>query len=78
MQGHEIRFPKGPISIELETFEYEYTRSAILYSAPEGMHDDCVIALALAVRKWRDVVVHGGSAMVFTARSLGLLNDEKD
>jgi len=44
-----IQYPDGPIVNELESFEYEYTRTAVKYSAPEGMHDDCVCALALAV-----------------------------
>jgi hypothetical protein len=43
-----ISFPEGPISIELMNFEYEFTRLGIRYSAPPGMHDDCVCALALA------------------------------
>ena len=46
----KVRFPEGPISIELLNFEYEFTRLGIRYSAPPGMHDDCVCALALA---WR-------------------------
>lgn len=33
---------------ELESFEFEYTRNGVRYSAPEGMHDDMVCALALA------------------------------
>jgi len=34
---------------ELETFEYEKTPSGnIVYSAPKGYFDDCVISLALA------------------------------
>jgi hypothetical protein len=45
-----VKFPEGPISIELLNFEYEFTRLGIRYSAPPGMHDDCVCALALA---WR-------------------------
>ena len=43
-----IAFPQGPISIELENFEYEWTRLGVRYSAPPGQHDDCVCALALA------------------------------
>lgn len=35
---------------ELESFEYEYSRTGVKYSAPEGMHDDTVMALGLAVR----------------------------
>lgn len=34
---------------ELETFGYEYTATGVRYSAPDGLHDDCVCALALAV-----------------------------
>jgi phage FluMu gp28-like protein len=51
IQQAEVRFPDGPIVNELEAFEYVYTRSGVHYSAPEGLHDDCVCALALAV--WR-------------------------
>lgn len=49
IQRREVTFPEGPISAELEAFEYVYTRTGVKYSAPEGMHDDCVCALALAV-----------------------------
>lgn len=52
IQGHEISFPDGPIRSELEAFEYEYTRTGVRYSAPEGLHDDCVCALALAREQW--------------------------
>ena len=44
---------------ELLEFEYEYTRGGVRYSAPQGQHDDCVCALALAVSGMRD---HGGDA----------------
>jgi len=46
-----ITIPEIQVLInELETFGYEYTPSKkIKYSAPQGMHDDCVISLALAV-----------------------------
>ncbi len=50
IQQGEIGFPEGPIVTELEAFEYVYTRTGVRYSAPEGMHDDCVCALALAVQ----------------------------
>jgi hypothetical protein len=36
--------------MELEQFEYQYTRTGVRYAAAEGLHDDCVCALALAVR----------------------------
>lgn len=48
IQQRAITFPDGPIRNELEAYEYEYTRTGVRYSAPEGMHDDCVCALALA------------------------------
>ena len=60
IQKRNITFPEGHIKDELENFEYEYTRSGVKYSAPSGLHDDCVCALALAVRKWR-TVGHGGN-----------------
>jgi hypothetical protein len=49
IQQREVSFPDGPIRAELEAFEYVYTRTGVRYSAPEGVHDDCVCALALAV-----------------------------
>lgn len=65
IQGYEITIPEGqdtagamssndPAHIlnELEAFEYEYTRTGVRYSAPEGLHDDCVCALALASWKF--------------------------
>ncbi len=51
IQSANVWFPEGTIVDELEAYEYEYTRTGVRYSAPEGMYDDCVCALALAVRK---------------------------
>jgi hypothetical protein len=50
IQRQEVTFPDGPIVSELEAFEYEYYRGGVKYSAPEGMDDDCVMALALALK----------------------------
>lgn len=50
IQRGEISYPDGPIVAELEAFEYTYSRTGVKYEAPEGMHDDCVMALALAVK----------------------------
>lgn len=45
----KIRFEHEIMRLELESFEYEYTLSGgVRYSAPSGMHDDCVDALGLA------------------------------
>ena len=52
IQQGRVRIPAGPIVSELETFEYEYTRTGARYSAPPGLHDDCVCALALAWRAY--------------------------
>lgn len=50
IQQREIGIPDGPAVNELQSFEYEYTRTGVRYSAPEGLHDDCVMALGLAVQ----------------------------
>lgn len=49
IQGGRIAIDRGPLYAELCEFEYAYTRTGVRYSAPEGQHDDCVMALALAV-----------------------------
>lgn len=41
--------PEGLLIRELEAFRYEYRPSGVRYAAPEGMHDDAVDSLALAV-----------------------------
>lgn len=43
----------GKVRHQLEQFEIEYTRTGVRYSAPEGEHDDEVVALALAWYKWQ-------------------------
>jgi hypothetical protein len=63
IQRGEVYFPEGPITQELEDFEYEHTRTGIRYSAPEGLHDDCVCALALAWHGYKNL--HWDSAMIF-------------
>ena len=50
IQRQEITFYDPLLVRELETFEYEFTRSGVKYSAPQGLHDDGVYALALADR----------------------------
>lgn len=48
IQQRKISFPEGHIKDELENFEFEFTRTGVRYSAPAGLHDDCVCALAMA------------------------------
>lgn len=50
IQRRAVVFPDGVIRAELDAFEYTYRRHGVTYEAPEGMHDDCVCALALAVQ----------------------------
>jgi hypothetical protein len=52
IQQRKISFPEGIITDELSNFEYLYTANGVKYSAPTGLHDDCVCALALAWRKY--------------------------
>jgi len=49
IQGQHVTYPEGPLVSELDVFAYEYTRTGVKYSAPDGLHDDCVMALALAI-----------------------------
>lgn len=49
IQSGAIKFPEGPIVQELNEFEFHYTKTGVRYGAPDGFHDDCVCALALAV-----------------------------
>ncbi len=43
-----IKFPEGIIADEMRNFEFEHTATGLRYSAPSGLHDDAVCALALA------------------------------
>lgn len=55
VQGELIHFPEGIIADEMREFEFQYTpRGGVRYSAPQGCHDDAVIALALAYRKLKN------------------------
>jgi hypothetical protein len=49
IHSREIGFPDGPIVDELMNFEFQYRRTGVSYSAPEGLHDDAVNALALSL-----------------------------
>ena len=77
IQSHEIAFPDGLIKYELEFFEYETTRTGVKYSAPEGQHDDCVAALALARQMWTEVAP-GQNIMKFYASTSKQLQSNKN
>lgn len=54
IQNDKIGFPKDSIiEDELKSFEYIYSSSGVKYSAPVGMHDDTVCALAMANWKFK-------------------------
>jgi hypothetical protein len=80
IQKGEVEFPPGVIVDELECFEYEYTRTGVRYTAPEGYHDDCVIALALAVEQRRRLMpqLDGKQAQGVVAASAWLSNSDVD
>jgi hypothetical protein len=67
LQNDEIAIADTPeaqwLVSELETFEFEYTPHGVRYTAPPGLHDDGVMALALALHGWDRVqgVVPEGS-----------------
>lgn len=54
IQNRLITYPEGIIVDELEQFEFEYTRTGVKYTAPAGVHDDCVNATALAYKNYQD------------------------
>lgn len=64
IQQRKITFPEGHIADELNNFEYVFTRTGVKYAAPSGLHDDCVMALALAWHKWQ-TASQGGDISVW-------------
>lgn len=50
IQGGRFKHCDPILKQELEDMEYQYTRSGIIYAAPEGLHDDGPDAAALALR----------------------------
>jgi hypothetical protein len=48
LQNGSIRIGDERLRDELESFAYEFREGSIRYSAPDGLHDDGVCALALA------------------------------
>jgi len=58
-----VVFPDGTIRAELESFEYQMTGTGVKYTAPPGLHDDCVNALALA---WAMYVQDSGGQVKYS------------
>ncbi len=59
IQNNELSIIDGVMKDELEAFEFEYTRNGVRYTAPQGMHDDCVCSLALANQRRKDGISIG-------------------
>jgi len=59
----KVIFPEGVIKAELESFEYQMTGTGVKYTAPPGLHDDCVNALALA---WSMYVQDSGGQVKYS------------
>lgn len=59
IQENQIKLTEGVMQDEMESFEFHYSAHGVKYGAPEGMHDDCVCALALAVRKFQSAAFDG-------------------
>lgn len=72
MEGLANGIQKGTVTVldgimkdELESFEFVYGRTGVRYSAPSGIHDDCVNSLALAYKKLTDGVTNGVSVSFY-------------
>lgn len=75
IEQRQVQYPNNTILIEeLKSYGYEFTKSGnIIYNAPEGKHDDCVISLALAVYAAKI----GGVVPFSMSNSTGLLIAEE-
>jgi len=63
IQQQLVKFPDGVLRDELDSFEFIHTRTGVRYSAPEGSHDDTVVALALAYHKYKQVYQKSSSPL---------------
>lgn len=52
LQRGDVHYAEEALRFELESMEYEAHERSVRYSAPPGVHDDCVMAAALAVSAW--------------------------
>lgn len=59
LQNGEVSVLDGVMKDELESFEFEYTRTGVRYICPAGLHDDAVCSLALAVMKFQETKTAG-------------------
>ena len=64
IQSGAIGYPTGIMVDELMSYEFEYTRTGVRYTAPSGVHDDTVCALALAFKKFGSATRVGSYMML--------------
>jgi hypothetical protein len=64
IQNRHISIIDGVLKDELESFEFEYTRSGVKYTAPSGLHDDTVCSLALAYKNF-NTAKQGGEISIW-------------
>lgn len=79
IQGGEIGLAEQILIDELESFEFEYTKMGVRYTAPAGLHDDGVCALALANRKrtmWGQTLPFSVSGAAKVPPKVALHNNE--
>jgi len=72
VEAGELVLPDmDPLVHELQVFEHEATASGnTRYRAPDGFKDDCVDALALAVKGYRRIAEYDGSVSAIDATGL--------
>lgn len=76
IQTKAIAFAEEVIRSELECFEYEYTKTGVSYSAPSGLHDDCVCSLALAWAKYIKIE-HAPTPFIYTYDESKKIEDDE-
>lgn len=64
IQKRDLTVLEGIMQDELDSFEFEYTRTGVKYKAPAGMHDDCVCALAMANKILRTAALNNGEISI--------------
>lgn len=52
LHGRSMTYPDGPIRRELDSTRYGYRERGVRYEVPNGMHDDCLVTLAMARHFW--------------------------
>lgn len=71
MEGLASAIQQGKTSVlqgvhydEMESFEFEYTRTGVRYTAPVGLHDDIVCSHALAIKKFSNNKYSGNYTLI--------------